>query len=448
MQSLQTLNRRTLLRGLGAAVGLPWLEAMTPTPLQGKSRAPASPIRMAVLYMPNGTHPDQWTPRRAGSGYDLSPTLEPLAELNSDVHVLTNLWNAASNDGDGHFAKTAGFLTSTTITKTLGIDISANGVSMDQVAAQKLGGRTPVASLELGTEPVSTGVGLVVGYTKVYGGHISWNTPTSPLAREINPRLAFERLFRAGRPGDGATRQDSWLLDLVVDDAKRLRKDLGVEDQRRMDEYLSVVRSLEDRIRRAGKSKKLDWKPRAPIDPAARPGDEPRDHAERVRLMLDIIALAFQTDSTRIATFMFANAVSNASFSFLDGVSGSHHQISHHRRDPETMRQYQLINRWHVEQYAYLLRKLRSMPEGESNVLDNSMILFGSGLRDGDRHDPHNVPLLLAGRAGGRLEPAQHRIYSEDTPLANLYVSMLNAFGVPTERFADSTGPLTGLLCG
>jgi len=183
-----------------------------------------------------------------------------------------------------------------------------------------------------------------------------------------------------------------------------------------------------------------------PIDPKAAPTDRPEDHAEHVRLMLDMIAVAFQSDTTRIATFMFGNAVSNVSFRFLEGVSAGHHDVSHHQKNADKLRQYQLINRWHIEQYAYLMRKLQSMKEGDSTVLDNSMILFSSALSDGDRHDPHKLPLVLGGRGGGRIDSGQHLTYAEDSPLANLYVSMLDAFGTPVERFADSTGPLTGVL--
>ncbi|MCI0364405.1 MAG: DUF1552 domain-containing protein [Phycisphaerales bacterium] len=221
---------------------------------------------------------------------------------------------------------------------------------------------------------------------------------------------------------------------------------MGANDRIRLDEYLSVMRSLEERVQRAGAARKNTWKPRVPIDPNAAPAEHPADHAEHVRLMLDMIAVAFQSDTTRVATFMFGNAVSNVSFRFLEGVSAGHHDVSHHQKDADKLRQYQIINRWHIEQYAYLLRKLQSMKEGESNVLENSMVLFASALSDGDRHDPHKLPLVLGGRGGGRIDAGQHLVYSEDSPLANLYVSMLEAFGAPVERFADSTGPLTGLL--
>jgi hypothetical protein len=435
-----------MLRGAGVALGLPWLEAMMPVRALAAARKSGPPVRVAVLYMPNGVHPNMWTPEGEGREFKLSPTLEPLSEFKDDIVVPTNLWNQASKGSEGHYIKVSGFLTCTTITKTQGVDLNCNGISMDQLAAQKTGSRTPLPSLELGISPVSTGVDINVGYTRVYGAHVAWSGPTSPLAREINPRFVFERLFRAGTPQTASAKRDRLLLDRVLDDARQLRQEVGVADRQRIDEYLSVVRSLEDRIQRASSPERSKWKPRAKMDPEARPDGVPKTHAEHVRLMFDMIALAFQTDTTRISTFMFGNEVSNTSFAFLDGVKGGHHDTSHHQKDPEKLRQYQLINRWHIEQYAYLLRKLRNMKEGESSVLDNSMILFGSGIRDGDAHNPHNAPIVLAGRAGGRISTGQHLVYDKDSPLSDLYVSMLDAFGTPVERFADSTGPLRGVL--
>jgi hypothetical protein len=316
---------------------------------------------------------------------------------------------------------------------------------MDQVAAQSAGEQTPLPSLELGIEPESTGVDANVGYTRVYGCHIAWSGPTTPLARETNPRSVYNRLFRAAGPPSDTAKQDTLLLDRVLDQSKTMRSKLGAADQNRLDEYLAIVRSLETRMERA-RDPKRTWKPLAPIGPAAMPAENPATHQEHVRLMLDLIALAFQSDTTRISTFMFGNAVSGVNFRFLEGVTDSHHEISHHSKDPEKLRQYAVINRWHVEQYGYLLRKLRAMKEGEQSLLDNSMILFGSALSDGNQHDPHRLPLVLAGRAGGRIASGQHLVYTEDSPAANLYVSMLDAFGTPVKRFADSTGPLPGVL--
>jgi hypothetical protein len=441
----KTLSRRTVLRGCGVALGLPWLEAMAPAARAQSGAGAKDPVRMAVLYMANGVNTSQWTPEGQGRNFHLSPTLQPLEEFKDDLLVLSNLWNAAANTGDGHYTKESSLLTCTTITKTLGVDINIHGTSMDQVAAQRVGSETPLPSLELGIEPESTGVDANVGYTRVYGCHIAWSGPTTPLARETSAKSVYSRLFRAASPTGNSAKQDTLLLDRVLDESKKMRSTLGADDSARVDEYLSIVRSLEKRIERASDPKRT-WKPRVAINSTGEPAEDPVGHQEHVRLMLDMIALAFQSDATRITTFMFGNSVSGVNFRFLEGVTDSHHEISHHSKNPEKLRQYAVINRWHIEQYAYLLRKLRAMKEGERSVLDNSMILFGSALSDGNSHNPHRLPLVLAGRGGGRIASGQHLVYSDDTPAANLYVSMLDAFGTPLERFADSTGPLSGVL--
>ena len=416
------------------------MEAMAST------AAEKPPVRMAFLYMPNGVNVKGWWPEKTGRDFDLSPTLQPLAGLKDSLTVFSNLWNANSKGGDGHYVKEAAILTCETIKKTPGADI-ANGISVDQLAAQRIAHQTPLPSLELGVTPVAIGVDAVVGYTRVYGSHIAWANPTTPLARELNPRSVYERLFRAATgPKGNAAKMDALLLDRVQADAKRLRSQVGHSDQIRLDEYLSVMRSLEERVERASKATQRPWKARAEMDTASVPTDRPVDHAEHVRLMMDMIAMAFQTDITRVATFMFGNAVSNVSFRFLDGVDIGHHDASHHQNDEDKLRQYEIISRWHVQQYAYLLQKLKDMKEGESNVLENSMVMFASALNDGNKHDPHHLPILLAGNGGGRIDAGQHLTYSVDSPMANLYVSMLDAFGTPVERFADSTGPLAGLL--
>src|SRR5262245_40992200 len=267
------LSRRTFLRGVGVTLALPWLEVMLPPESlrAAETKPDTPPTRLAVLFMPNGVHPGEWTPEGLGTDYKLSPTLEPLADFQKNLLVLTNLGHKACRTGDGHYVKTAGFLTGTTITKTVGVDLNCNGVSVDQVAAKAVGRLTPLPSLELGTEPVRTGVDTVVGYTRVYGAHVAWAGPTSPLAKEINPRLVYERMFRAGRPGGAEAREDRPLLDLVLDDARTLRTQLGAGDRRKIDEYLDSVRGLEQRLDRASHPGRDAWKPRAPIDPAARP---------------------------------------------------------------------------------------------------------------------------------------------------------------------------------
>lgn len=438
----QTLSRRTLLRGAGAALGLPWLEAMAvAAPEQDRG-----PVRMAMLYLPNGVNVGKWKPIGTGRDFQLSPTLEPLAKVKDSVTVLSNLWNEQSKDGDGHYVKEAAILTCARIKKTQGADIR-NEVSMDQLAAKRAGDQTPLPSLELGITPVAVGNDAAVGYTRIYGSHISWSTPTTPLARELNPRSVYERLFRAASgPQGNEAKMDALLLDRVLDDANKLRKEVGSADQVRLDEYLSVMRSLEERVDRANSGQQRPWKPRVEIDPAKAPTDQPTSHEEHVRLMLDMIAVAFQSDTTRISTFMFGNSVSNVNFRWLEGVSAGHHDVSHHGKDETKLEQYYLITRWHAAQYAYLLEKLAGMQEGASTVLDNSMILFGSAISDGDRHSPHQLPLVLGGKGGHRINSGQHLVYPEDSQVSNLFVSMLDAFGTPVERFADSTGYLPGLL--
>jgi len=427
-----------LLKGAGVSLALPWLEAMA----AGK---PAAPVRMAFLYVPNGVNMSAWLPEGTGREFQLSPTLEPLKDLKDDVLVLSNLWNEASKSGDGHYVKEAAILTCTTIRKTPGADL-ANGISVDQVAAQKVGKQTPLSSLELGVTPTASGIDAAVGYTRLYGSHIAWSSPTTPLAREINPHSAYERLFRASSQQGSTGAMDTLLLDRVLGEANRMRAQVGTADRLRIDEYLSGVRSLEERLDRASSPERNSWKPRVPLDPKNQPADREYAHDEHVRLMLDVIALAFQSDTTRISTFMFGNAVSNLSFRFLEGVSAGHHDVSHHQKSEDKLRQYEIISRWNVNQYAYLLRKLRNMKEGDSNVLENSMVLFASALSDGDRHDPHKLPVVLGGRGGRRIATGQHLQYTEDTALSNLYVSMLDAFGTPVDRFADSTGRLPGVL--
>jgi hypothetical protein len=318
---------------------------------------------------------------------------------------------------------------------------------MDQVAAQKVGQLTPLPSIELGIEPVAVGIDGVVGYTRVYGAHIAWRGPTSPLAKEINPRLAYERIVRAGQQGGSNMAADRSVLDLVMEDAQALQNRLGVNDRRRIDEYLESVRSLEQRMERLASNQGTAWKPRASYDLVPKPAEKiPEAHQEHCRLMLDLMVLAFQTDTTRVATFMFGNSVSNINFSWLEGVKDAHHSLSHHQNEEDKLAQYERIAKWHMEQYAYILERLKNIREGEKSLLENSMVMFGSDLRDGNAHDPHNLPIVVAGQAGGRIETGKHLVYGRNTPLSNLYVAMLDAMGTPVSSFADSTDKLSGIL--
>lgn len=455
------ISRRTFLRGAGVSIALPLMDAMAPakaiaaeataSAATGAIGAAASaakpPVRMAAIFFPNGVYEKNWVPQQEGRDYQLPFALEPLGDLKKDVLVLSNLDKKFSHSGDGHYAKTANFLTGLQVHKTVGKEISAGGISMDQLAAQKIGGLTPLPSMELGIDPVISGIDSNVGYTRLYGSNISWRNATTPAAKEINPRLAYQRLMsaQAGSAADLRRRADDQsLLDLAMEDAKSLRKSLGRDDQFKLDEYLDSIRAVEKRIAFFSRPDPRSWKPSNTPGQVPLPAAEPPDnHLEHVRLMLDLIVLGFQTDSTRISSFMFANCVSARNFTgLIDGVKGGHHEFSHHEGKPEKYEPYSKINRWHVEQFTYMIRKMQSIKEGQGTLLDNSMILFGSSMSDGNRHDPSNLPILLAGRAGGTIDTGRHLRSDKHTPLCNLYLSMLSRMGVPSDRFGDSTGEL------
>ncbi len=449
-----------MLRGLGATVALPFLDAMRPL---RAAEAAKYPVRLGVIFMPNGVRQDAWTPEGAGADYKLSPILQPIERHRGEINVFSHLSHKNCEAGDGHYAKTANWLTGTPIAKTTGKNLHC-GVSMDQVLAAQNGHLTRFPSLELGTEPVHAGVDFNVNYTQLYGSHIAWRTPTTPLPPEINPRLVFDRLFRENAAQRRANALDNKsVLDLVLSDAKSLRGSVGRDDQQRLDEYLDSVRSVEERIQAditrvaTGENlapsfkdelSKLDARIEAATNNAAKPDHGGRmrlDHTEHSRLMMDLMTLAFWSDSTRASTFMFGWAVSSKNFSFLPGVKESHHEASHHGGNADKLEQYQKINTWHVEQFAYMLDRMKSIREGDGTLLDHSMVLFGSSLRDGNSHDPHNLPLMLAGHGGG-IKTGQHIVSKDNTPLCNLYLTMLQAAGAKVDHFGDSTVPLAGVV--
>ncbi|HVJ46960.1 MAG TPA: DUF1552 domain-containing protein [Luteolibacter sp.] len=467
MANLQTnrwlIERRTFLKGIGATLALPALEAMRPVMAAGA--ASDFPVRMAMLYMPNGVRPDRWTPEGSGEKFKFSPILSPLEAHRDDLLVLTGLQNKASFGGDGHYVKTGGWLTGTTITKTTGSDINSGGISMDQVAAQKIGQSCKLPSLELGTEPVRGGIDNNVGYTILYSSHISWKAPTVPLPCEINPRVAFDRLFRTKSADGRKTDADQIsVLDLVREDAKRLQNKLGQSDKQKLDQYLDSIREVERRIEQEAKSLgagenlspelakylgELDARISKAMGKASREEElhsMPRfDHGEHSRIMMDLMVLAFWSDSTRVSTFMFGNDVTGRNFSFIDGVNGGHHDLSHHSNDAAKLDQYEKINRWHIEQYAYMLERMKQVKEGDGTLLDHSMVAFGSPIRDGNAHDPKNVPVLLAGKANGQLKTGRHLEFEAGTPLCSLWLSMLEKAGVKEHSFADATSALRGV---
>jgi|HubBroStandDraft_6_1064221.scaffolds.fasta_scaffold09189_3 hypothetical protein len=439
------LGRRTFLRGVGTAIALPWLDAMVPRTARAASAAAKPPVRMAFLFSPNGVVGSSWTPTDVGADYTLSPSLAPLAPVRDEVLVLSGFSQKKGfdmGDGAGDHARSAStFLTGVHPFKTAGANIRA-GVSVDQIAAARIGRQTPLPSLEMGIDPGATAGNCDSGYSCAYSSCISWKTPTTPMAKEINPKLVFERMFGTAKmdPRERARRDylRKSILDLVRDDSARLQQRLGTADRRKMDEYFNGIRELELRIEMS--SRTADRRP----PHVQMPAGVPEDFERHVHLMSDLLVLAFQTDVTRIATFMFANEGSNRLYS-MAGAKDGHHALSHHRNKEELIEQLRKIDRYLTMQYAYVVAKLRSIPEGNGTLLDNCMVLYGSGLGDGNSHTHDHLPIVIAGRGGGTIRPGRHLQFRAGTPLNNLFVSMLERVGAPTERFGDSTGRLYGL---
>ena len=394
------ISRRTVLRGLGTAIALPWLEAMRPAARALASNSGA-PRRMAFLYVPNGVHMQDWTPSAEGPLGTLPHILESLEPFQGDFSVLTGLaqrGGEALGDGPGDHARgLSSFLTGAHPVKTDGANIKV-GVSVDQVAARKVGASTRLPSLELGCDPSAQAGSCDSGYSCAYSSNISWRSESLPMAKEVNPKAVFERLFSREGAGEDVARRNRYrrsVLDFAREDARGLSSRLGGADRRKVEEYLTAVRELEVRVARAGVDP-------APPDGATRPEGVPKEFPEHVRLMCDMMALAFQGDVTRVSTFVLANEGSTRAYPFI-GVPDGHHDVSHHGGNAEKHAKIRKINRFHIEQFAYLLGKLKSIREGEATLLDNCMIVYGSGIGDGDRHNHHDLPILVAGKGGGTI---------------------------------------------
>jgi hypothetical protein len=446
------IPRRTFLRGLGASMALPFLDAMRPVrALAAAAGLPQVPVRMAFLFVPNGANMQHWTPAAEGADFDLPHILQPLQAYKNDMLVISGLAHdkgRANNDGGGDHARSAGsWLTGAQPLKSEGSQIRV-GTSADQIAAEVLGKQTRFPSIELGLEPGRQGGKCDTGYSCAYSNNISWRNESTPMSREINPRLVFERLFSNQLPkevSESQTRRQRYkksILDFVLEDAKSLSAKVGGHDQQKLNEYLSAVREIELRVENAERT--VASAGNLPTPGYEIPEGIPESYEEHAKLMMDMIVLAFQTDATRICTFMLANEGSNRSYRNI-GVSDGHHSISHHQNDRVKLEKIRDINRFHMQQFAYLLGRLKSIPEGDGTLLDNSMLVYGGGLADPDRHDHDNLPLLLAGRGGGTITPGRHVRYAPETPMCNLLVSMLERAGAPVSSFGDSTGALRGL---
>jgi hypothetical protein len=438
------LSRRTVLRGLGTAVALPWLEAMGPlTCWAGPGTKAPAPNRLAVLYVPNGKHMADWTPKTEGAAFELSPTLQPLAAVKDDLLVLTNLTaDKARDHGDGggdHARALAAFLTGCQPRKTDGTDIRA-GISVDQVAAARIGDQTRLPSLEIGAEGGAMAGNCDSGYSCVYSSTMSWRSATTPVPKEVNPKLIFERLFGNSQDPNRARRDlnRKSVLDFVREDSSTLQNQLGAEDRRKLDEYFSSVRDLEQRIDRAARLPE----PKAPT--MARPAGIPGAYPDHLQLLCDLLVLAFQADVTRVCTFVLANEGSNRPYPFA-GVSEGHHDLSHHENNPAKQAKISQINRFHTTQLAYLLTKLKSVPEGDGTLLDHCMVVYGSGNSDGNRHNHDDLPVLVAGKGCGTLQTGRHLRFPKETPLNNLWLTLLDRMQVNVPALGDSSGRLNGL---
>jgi hypothetical protein len=452
MSSLFSSSRRNFLRGFGTLIALPALEAFTPVAkaISGAATpgmAGGKPLRMAFIYSPNGKNMTHWRPQNDGAAYGITRALKPLEKLKADFQVISGLSHdkaRANGDGGGDHARAnATFLTGCQARKTSGADIKV-GVSVDQLAADQIGHLTKLPSMELSCDEVRRAGNCDSGYSCSYQFNLAWKSESTPLSPERDPRLAFERLFGAENSSDAAqakAKRDYFnksILDFVQEDTKALQKHLGYTDQQKLDEYLTSVREIERRMT-SGDKFKASKRPEYKV-----PSGIPSSYKEHIRLMYDLMWLAFQTDSTRIATFMLAHDGSNRSFPEI-GVPDAHHGISHHQRNPDRLEKLAKIDEFYSEQFAYFLDKLKSTKEGNGTLLDNSLIVFGGGISDPDRHNHDDLPVLLAGGGGGALRKGRHLKLKEDVPMTNMYLKMLEIMGVEAKHLGDSTGTL-GLI--
>jgi hypothetical protein len=446
------LNRRHFLRGVGACLALPAFEALSPLAAAVKEAAPlattpsGAPLRMAFVYFPNGAHQEHWWPAE-GEDFALGRTMQPLEPVKHQLQVLGGMDHVNATpgpDGAGDHARASGtFLTGVRVKKTAGADIHA-GVSIDQLAARRIGHLTRFPSLELTCDSVRKSGSCDSGYSCAYQYNLSWSSPTTPVAPEPNPRLVFERLFGAGAPGERSRHlkqrqeQQRSILDFVLDDARSIQKKLSARDHEKLDEYLTSVRDLEKRIAQAERFE-------APDPDVATPAGIPGNFQDHIRIMFDMLLLAFQTDSTRVATFLLANEGSNRAFPEI-GIPEGHHYLSHHRRQADMMEKVAEIDLWYVQQFGYFLEKMEQTKDVDGrSLLHNSMIVYGCGNADGNRHTHTNLPVILAGAGGGALTPARYNKLPS-MPMSNLLLSMADHLGVAgLERLGDSTGRASGI---
>jgi len=438
----KAIPRRTFLRGMGATVALPLLDAMVPA-MTALARTPAAPVRrLGFVYMPMGCDLPRWTPAGGeGATVTLSPTLQSLQPVAKQLTIISNLELKNAYPGT-HATSNAAFLSAAKAKWTESTDYHL-GTTVDQVAAQQIGHQTLLPSLELSMDLLQTVGQCDNGYACVYQNNLSWSSPTTPLPAEAHPRVVFERLFGDGGSASdrqAALRRRASLLDSVRDDITRLQRTLGPEDRGRVGQYLETVREVERRIQKAEAQTAEDTLP--DLD---RPVGVPAAYADHARLMFDLQVLAMQGDVTRVMTFQLARETSNRTYPEI-GVPDPHHPLTHHGNDPKKVERMAKINAFHVSLFAYYLEKLKATPEGDGSLLDHSLVLYGSGMGDPNVHDHVNLPVLVAGAGAGAPNGARHIKYPEPTPLANLHLTLLERVGVRLDAFADSKGRVDELL--
>ena len=436
----KAISRRTILRGLGATIGLPLLDAMVPA-MTALAQTPAKVVRrFGAVYHPNGVIYDKWLPTGVGSNFELSPTLAGLAPFKDKLVVVTGLYAdqaEALGDGGGDHSRACGAWLSGVHVKKSDVVVES-GISMDQIAAKAFESETQLSSLQLQMDDNSLVGSCDVGYSCAYSSTVSWLTPTLPLMTENNPRMVFERLFGASDSTDPNVRaarlsQDRSLLDSVTTRVKELQRSLGAEDKRKVNDYLTSLRDVERRIQ------KIEEQSAKEVPDVARPAGIPESFDEHARILYDLQLLAYQADITRVITFMYGREQSPRPYPQV-GVPEPHHAMTHHQNDPEKMAKCAKIQQYHMELFAEYLEKLRNTPDGQGSLLDHTMILYGSAISNSDRHSHGPLPSLVVGGGGGTIKGGQHLVYPEHTPLTNLQLTMLNCLGIRTEKLGDSTG--------
>lgn len=439
--SKKSVPRRTFLKGVGASLALPLLDAMIPA-ATAASKTAATPVRrLGYVFMPMGCDQSRWTPRSEGSLEELSPILDSLAPVKDQTTIFTNMQLKPAYPGS-HATSNSSFLSAAKAKVTESSDYYL-GTTADQLAAQQVGQQTQLPSLELAMDLLQVVGQCDNGYACVYQNNLSWSSPTTPLPAEAHPRIVFESLFgEGGTPEErqAALRKRASLLDSIIDDMRRLKRGLGANDRSRVSDYLDSIREVERRIQKA----EIDTKDK-PMPDLDRPMGVPAAYADHARLMFDLQLLAYQGDITRITTFQIARETSNRSYPEI-GVSDPHHPLSHHGDNPEKIEKMSKINAFHVSLFAEYLERLKNTPEGNGSLLDNVLLLYGSGIGNPNIHNHSNLPVIVAGGAAGGMKGNRHIRYEKPTPLANLHLSLLDKVGVKIDQFGDSTGKLDGLF--